>query len=102
MSKQRGEVFHIAGRISSRHPEIRPPGIPAVLRAPGPVSELDNLTDAWPLFKWSFFAWFWQHRNDGVKVWGPIRFKFRRVRGLVERALGPCPFDWKKGPAPHA
>lgn len=101
MSKQKGEVFHIAGKVASSPAHERPVGVPVITRA-GPTNDFDAFTDAWPLFKWAVWSWLWERKNKSLRIWGPFRFKYRRFRGLVEMAIGSCPFDWKKGPEYYA
>lgn len=52
----------------------------------------------WPAFCWGTWMFLWERKNEYFRIWGPIRFKYRRLRGLWEKAFGKCPFPWKDGP----
>ncbi len=55
---------------------------------------------SWPDTQNFIWAWVWQNRKMVIfKVW-LWEWTLSKIRGKVfEKAFGPCPFNWKTGPA---
>lgn len=67
---------------------------------PTPIGAVptENFRSGWPAFCWATWNYLWERKNEYFHVWGPFRFKYRRLRGFWEKGFGKCPFSWKDGP----
>ena len=54
---------------------------------------------SWPEVQAAVWAWVWRNRKMVVVSFAFWKWRLSQIRGKVfEKAFGPCPFNWKKGP----